>query len=164
MPVLLYRIDERLLHGQVLVGWGARLKLRHYLVVDDDLARSGWEQELYAAGVPEGAEAGFTSTGAAPGRVKALAARPEAGAVLTRGTAAMRALAEEGLLEGARVNVGGLHEAAGRRRALEYVYLGPEEMEDLEAIAARSLSVSARDLPESRTVPLERLLHAARHA
>src|SRR6185503_13153065 len=48
----LYRIDDRLIHGQVVVGWGQPLDLRFVVLVDDEVATSDWEQELYRMGVP----------------------------------------------------------------------------------------------------------------
>lgn len=160
MPLDLFRIDERLLHGQVIVGWGMRLGLERYVVVDDALAESEWEQDLYAAGLPPEASVVFLSEGEIESRLPELIAAAGAGAVLTRSTSAMRAIAETGLLAGRRVNVGGLHEGDGRRKALRYVSLRPDEAEDLRAIAATGARVAARDLPTSRQVGLEELLDA----
>ena len=160
MSVALLRIDERLLHGQVIVGWGMRLGIDHYFIVDDDLAGSAWEQDLYSAGLPEGVTAEFLSTARAIETFEDLDARSGRGGVLTRGTSAMRALAEAGCLEGRRVNLGGLHAGDGRRKALRYVYLRVEEVADLRAIAERAGRVSARDLPTGREVELEELIDA----
>ena len=160
MPLDLFRIDERLLHGQVIVGWGMRLGLERYVVVDDDLADSEWEQDLYAAGLPADASVTFLSLAEIPARLSELVSAEGKGAVLTRSTAAMRAIAEAGLLEGRRVNVGGLHEAEGRTEVLRYVSLRPDEAEDLRAIAASGAQVSARDIPTSRQVDLDELLDA----
>lgn len=135
-----------------------RLRLDHYLVVDDALAESDWEQELYLAGLPEGSEAGFASVADAEDRFREMDGRPGRGALLTRGTRAMRSLAESGLLEGRRVNIGGLHAGPGRTRFLDYVHLRPEEQEDLRVIASRVRRVTARDLPSSREVDLGALL------
>ena len=52
MALELYRIDDRLIHGQVVVGWGQPLDLRFIVLVDDEVAASDWEQELYRMGVP----------------------------------------------------------------------------------------------------------------
>ena len=52
MPVELYRIDDRLIHGQVVVGWGQPLDIGFIVLVDDEVAASEWEQELYRMGVP----------------------------------------------------------------------------------------------------------------
>ena len=66
MALELYRIDDRLIHGQVVVGWGQPLDLRFIVLVDDEVAASDWEQELYRMGVPPDMEVYFdTVTGAA---------------------------------------------------------------------------------------------------
>ncbi len=158
MAIELLRIDERLLHGQVVVGWGERLGLSYYVVVDDALSESGWEQELYAGGLPEGAEAYFLSQEEAARRFRQLDGRPGAGALLTRTTAAMRRLAEAGALADRTVTVGCLGATAGRERALDYVYLSPEEEADLRALAAHVKAVEARDVPSAPAVPLDGLL------
>jgi PTS system mannose-specific IIB component/fructoselysine and glucoselysine-specific PTS system IIB component len=158
MPIELIRIDERLLHGQVVVGWGERLGLSYYVVVDDDLAESDWEQELYAGGLPAAAEAYFLSEVEAARRFRQLDGRPGAGALLARTTAAMRRLAETGVLSGRTVNVGCLGAAPDRRRSLDYVYLSPDEAADLRVLAGRAQRVEARDVPSAQAVALDRLL------
>lgn len=158
MSIDLLRIDDRLIHGQVLVGWGARLGIDHYVVVDDTLADSAWEQELYASALPGGVTVEFIPSLEAVRRFEELGDRGDRVAVLTRGTRAMRDLAEAGHLDGRRVNVGGLHDGPSRERVLDYVYLGAEERADLEAIAARAARVSARDLPTATEVALDALL------
>jgi mannose/fructose/N-acetylgalactosamine-specific phosphotransferase system component IIB len=160
MGLDLFRIDERLLHGQVIVGWGMRLGIRRFVVVDDELATSEWEQELYASGLPETMSVEFLSVEDAIARFTGPEERSEREVVLTRSTAAMRALAEAGVLEGRRVNVGGLHSSASRSRALRYVHLTDAEADDLRTIARHARRVAARDLPESREVGLEELLRA----
>jgi len=160
MALDLFRIDERLLHGQVIVGWGMRLGLERYIVVDDELAGSLWEQDLYSAGLPAGVSVQFLTVIDALVRLPELADRPGRGAVLTRSTDSMRTLAEANLLDGQRVNVGGLHEGMGRRSALRYVSLRSDEVDDLRAMETAGVQVSARDLPTSREVGLEELLRA----
>jgi mannose/fructose/N-acetylgalactosamine-specific phosphotransferase system component IIB len=43
MGIQLYRIDDRLIHGQVVVGWGQPLDIRFLVLVDDLVASSEWE-------------------------------------------------------------------------------------------------------------------------
>ena len=61
MPIELHRIDDRLIHGQVVVGWGQPLELRFLVLVDDEVAASEWEQELYRMGVPPDMRVEFVS-------------------------------------------------------------------------------------------------------
>src|SRR3989442_1561848 len=62
MSIALYRIDDRLIHGQVVVGWGKPLNVRFIVLVDDAVRVSAWEQELYRMGVPADIEVVFAST------------------------------------------------------------------------------------------------------
>ena len=59
MAIELFRIDDRLIHGQVVVGWGQPLDLGFIVLVDDEVASSDWEQELYRMGVPPEMEVYF---------------------------------------------------------------------------------------------------------
>lgn len=158
MTLALFRIDERLLHGQVIVGWGMRLGIDYYVVVDDDLATSDWEQDIYSAGLADRTAVEFVSVADTVERFQELDSRAGRGAILTKGTAEMRALAEAGLLSGRRVNLGGLHGTGSRRRVLTYVHVSPDEEEDLKAIHRASTGVTARDLPTGREVGLEDLV------
>ena len=158
MTLVLFRIDERLLHGQVIVGWGMRLGIDYYVVVDDDLATSDWEQDIYSAGLADRTAVDFVSVAETVQRFHELDSREGRGALLTRGTKDMRALAEAGLLSDRRVNLGGLHGTGSRRRVLTYVHLNPDEEEDLKAIHRTSTGVTARDLPTGREVGLEDLV------
>ncbi len=158
MPVVLYRIDERLIHGQVVMGWGPQLGVEHYVVVDDELATSEWEQDLYRLGLPDTATADFLTVPDARARLSDLDAASRRTVILTRTVAAMSGLAEDNGLRGREVNVGGLHHAAGRTERVPYVYLGPAEEEGLQALAAEGVEVSARDLPGNRAVDLKTLL------
>lgn len=161
MPLELIRVDERLLHGQVVVGWGQRLGLRWYVVADDRLAGSPWEQELYAGGLPEGVEAEFLTVDEAADRLERLEGRPEPGALLVAGTGPLRRLAEAGVLEGRRVNLGCLAADEGRRRVRPYLHLSPSEREDLAAAVRAGVEVHGRDVPSARPVPAREILAAA---
>lgn len=160
MPLELIRVDERLLHGQVVVGWGRRLGLRWYVVADDDLAGSAWEQELYAGGLPEGVEAEFLSVDAAASAVERLDDRPEPGALLLRGTADLRRMAEAGALEDRRVNLGCLAADRGRREVRPWLHLSEREAADVRAAVRAGAEVRAQDLPGTRPVPAREVLEA----
>ncbi len=158
MAIVLFRVDERLIHGQVVVGWGTSLHPQLIVVVDDELAQSAWEQELYCLGLPHGLQARFASVNEARGELPAWRAAPTRVLVLTRDVRTMRRLFEGATPDGAEVNIGGIHFAPGRRAVLPYVYLSDEERDEMARLAEAGVSVSARDLPSSRAVDLAQLL------
>ena len=158
MSVVLYRVDERLIHGQVVLGWGSRLHPQRIIVVDDELAASTWEQDLYTLGVPPEIEAEFSTVEHARAELLRWQERAERIFILTRDVMTMARVAEGGALRGADINIGGLHHAPGRREALPYVYLSAGESSALRALADAGAIVTARDLPATRAVELARLL------
>jgi PTS system mannose-specific IIB component/fructoselysine and glucoselysine-specific PTS system IIB component len=155
---VLFRVDERLIHGQVVVGWGERLKMDRIIVVDDDLHSSSWEQELYCLGVPPSIDTLFVTVEEARRDLPHWREDPRRIVVLVRDLQTLARLAEGGLLRQEEVNLGGIHFATGRERVLPYLFLNREEFMALERIAATGAVLSARDLPGSRMVPLEDLL------
>lgn len=157
MAIELCRIDDRLIHGQVVVGWGQPLDVKFIALVDDEVAGSDWEQELYRLGVPEGMDVYFETVDEAAARYPQFAANDRIGIVLTKDIETMDRLAAR--VPGIRgINVGGLHCRAGRIQKLRYVFLTPEEERALRALAGRGLVVTAQDVPSARPIPLDDLL------
>lgn len=154
MSIELYRVDERLIHGQVVIGWGTALNPKRYVVVDDDLAESDWEQELYALGLPEGLEAIFVSVKDARARLAKWQEDDIPSILLTRDIRTMLELGSEGGLADASINLGGVHHGPGRKQVLAYLYLSDEDRDLLDALEESTRAVSARDLPGSSRVSL----------
>ena len=157
MSIVLFRIDERLIHGQVVIGWGHQLRPDRYAVVDDDLAGSDWEQDLYRLGAGT-ADVVFATTEDARDRLPKWRDDPQRTILLTRDVATMRRLGAGGTLSGEEVNLGGIHHSPGRRELLTYLHLTVEDEDNLVGLAAEGVEVSARDLPDAHRVPLETLL------
>jgi len=156
VTVELFRIDDRLIHGQVVVGWGQPLDIAFIVLVDDTVATSDWEQELYRMGVPPEMEVYFHSAADAIEAVPKYVADSRRGIVLTGDIATMQRLVDGGVVDA--VNVGGIHSRPGRAQRLRYVFLSPDEESQLRALAARGVKVSAQDLPGARSVSLDDLL------
>lgn len=149
MAIKLLRVDERLIHGQVTVGWGGRLRPSAYVVVDDHLVTSQWERELMALGAPPDVDVEFLSVSVARTRVEEWAAPGTGVVILTRDLDHMARLAQGRLLEGNEVNLGGLHHAPGRTEALPYLFLTEHDRDLIVQLEAEGTVVSARDLPGS---------------
>src|SRR5690606_38985448 len=106
VSIVLFRIDDRLIHGQVVVGWGQPLDIGFIVLVDDEVAASDWEQELYRMGVPPDMEVHFESVGSAAARLDEFRRDSRRGILLTGDIDTMRRLVAQavGILA---VNVGG---------------------------------------------------------
>jgi PTS system mannose-specific IIB component/fructoselysine and glucoselysine-specific PTS system IIB component len=157
LGIVLYRVDERLIHGQVVIGWGTQLDPQRYLVVDDLLASSDWEQELYRLSLPESVSAEFASTEQAVQCLPGWQAAAVRSVLLTRDVRTMLALAETGLMGGLTVNIGGIHHAPGRKQVRPYVFIDAADRERLKRLGELGVNVTARDLPGSVGLGLDGL-------
>ena len=162
MPVLLYRVDERLIHGQVVLGWGNQLKPDRYVVVDAELSVSEWEQELYRLALPKQTHAEFWSPALATDHLAQWQASDERTIVLVRNLATAVELASGGALNGATLNLGGLHHSPDRRELLPYLYLDQEDVERVRWLQASGVTVVAQDLPGSPGLDGETLIARGR--
>lgn len=158
MPLSLYRIDDRLIHGQVVAGWGQPLGLGYIVLVDDVVAESDWEQELYRLGVPPSVDVIFATVAQAARDISHYCADARVGILLTGTVEAMLALVKSVDAPIAAVNVGGIHHREGRTQKLRYVFLTSGEERGLAEIQAHGAVVTAQDVPSARPLSLAEIL------
>ena len=157
MGIQLYRIDDRLIHGQVVVGWGQPLNVRFLVLVDDLVASSDWEKELYRMAVPPEMEIYFADVDTAIRDHARYASDPRPGILITGDIADMLRLVK-GVKAIGSVNLGGIHHRAGRAEKLRYVFLSPDEEAKLRALEASGVEVTAQDVPSAHARPLSEVL------
>lgn len=146
-PYLWIRVDDRLLHGQVALGWRHALDPGAFLIVDDATAEDAFASGLFEAALPEGLDLRILDESAF---LDETITRPDPRrtVVLLRGLATLRRLCEAGFPP-ASVNVGGLHHRAGARHYLDYVYLTEQDVADARWLLAKGIALFAQDLPSS---------------
>jgi mannose/fructose/N-acetylgalactosamine-specific phosphotransferase system component IIB len=152
----LIRLDDRLIHGQVVVGWGQPLNAGFIVLVDDEVRDSPWEQDLYRMGVPPTIEVVFASVAEAERGIPKWQADPRTGILLTGDIDTLAAVVAAGGFS--TVNIGGVHHRTGRTERLRYVYLTDEEAEKLRHLAADGVTLTAQDVPSARAVPIREFL------
>ena len=153
MTLALYRIDDRLIHGQVVVGWGQPLNASFIVLVDDEVSSSDWEQDLYRMGVPPQIEVIFASVDQAAAQLSTWEADDRVGILLVGDIDTAVALAQRAP-QVRSFNVGGVHHRTGRRERLRFVYLTDDEAAKLRQLAAGGVEVTAQDVPTARAVPV----------
>jgi mannose/fructose/N-acetylgalactosamine-specific phosphotransferase system component IIB len=149
MGVLLARVDNRLVHGQVLVSWVPRLGIDTILVVDRELVGDPFQRDLL-----EGL--------GAPG-LKIRLVTPEGAALLLAGELRDRKVlvlfagihqAVEAWDAGVAfsvLNLGNVHPTQGSRGLTSSVYLSASDEEELCLLLSRGVRVEARAVPADRS-------------
>jgi mannose/fructose/N-acetylgalactosamine-specific phosphotransferase system component IIB len=156
MTLALVRLDDRLIHGQVVVGWGQPLNANFIVLVDDEVRESLWEQDLYRMGVPGHIEVIFASVSEAAQSIPDWEGEARVGILLAGDIDTLAAVVTSGGLHS--VNIGGVHHRPGRSERLRYVYLTDEEAEKLRRLASNGVQITAQDVPTARAVPIQEFL------
>jgi PTS system mannose-specific IIB component len=153
----LVRVDNRLLHGQVLEAWIPRLACGTVVVADDEAARSTLAQAAMTLCCPEGVPIRVVPM--AQVDFAALAADPDVVLLLVRDVAGLTAAVARGLTPALapRLNLGNVHFAPGRRPVSPSVFLSEGELAALQALAAVGFEVEARAVPTDTPTGLDEL-------
>lgn len=157
MSVLLFRIDDRLIHGQVVIGWGRPLGIDLIILVDDQVAGTPWEQDLYRMAVEPDIEVRFATVAQATAQLGDWQSNGKRGLVLTGDLESMAALRSANPEIVQRINLGGIHHRPGRRERLPFVYLTDQELRTLTTLEEAGAVITAQDLPTTPAVPLRNL-------
>ena len=157
MSIVLCRVDDRLIHGQVVIGWGRPMGINLIILVDDQVAQSDWEQELYRMAVEPDIEVRFVTVAEAINHLEEWQTNGKRGLVLTGDLETMAALhaADPAIVH--RINLGGIHHRPGRRERLPFIYLTDQELSTLTRLEQGGAVISAQDLPTTPAVPLRNL-------
>ena len=154
--ILLVRVDNRLLHGQILEAWLPRLGAKRVVVADDASAASPLARAAMTLCLPPELRAEVLRVDAVD--FAALADAKEGVLVLVRDVAALARAAANGLTpeRAPRVNLGNVHYGPGRRAVTPSVFLDRADVDEVAALARAGFQVEARAVPSDAPVgPLE---------
>ncbi len=157
MSIILYRVDDRLIHGQVTVGWARALEPDMIIIVDDEVASNPWEVKLFQSAVPEPLKVVVWSMADALKELPGAQETDKIGFVLTRDLKAMAALIEGGT-EIPSINLGGLHFSHNKTQILPYISFSSEDIDILKILKDRNVEIDVRDVPTTEKKDIIELL------
>lgn len=147
-PVIaLVRVDNRLLHGQILETWIPKLGIGEVVIADDEAAGSALARAAMTLCVPPELPVRIVALREAPWKALAEGKRPVL--VLLRDVRALAVARGAGLSPelSPRVNLGNVHFAPGRRPVTPSVFLSDAELATLRALSAAGFEIEARSIP-----------------
>jgi mannose/fructose/N-acetylgalactosamine-specific phosphotransferase system component IIB len=156
LSLRLVRIDDRLLHGQVVAVWLRALGAQRIVIVDDATARDDFLREVLTLAAPQGVpvEVHDVATGAA--RLIALAATSEPVIVLARTPRTVLELRHAGVpIE--VVDLGGMGSGPGRRRLHKTISVSPDELRELRELEEMGTRVEIQIVADDRPIPFRSL-------
>ena len=152
--IILYRVDDRLVHGQVVEGWVPHLHAEELAVVSDELAGDEMRRAIMRFATPEGVDLKIMTVD------EAAAYLPEAQASRSKVLLLLPGLAEALALSGKGIkipslNIGGMHYSAGKNLSIgKAIFLSEADCSALRELSSAGIAIEGRGVPSDKPLNL----------
>jgi PTS system mannose-specific IIB component len=153
MGLRLVRVDDRLIHGQVVAIWLKALGARRILIVDDRTARDDFLREVLELAAPAGTDVEIHDLSSGIERVREAAANPDPVFVLMRSPITALRLREAGV-EFPVLNVGGIGAGPTRKPLYRNISASVEELDAMQELERMGTRVELRIVESDKPVQL----------
>ncbi|RKY89049.1 hypothetical protein DRQ09_02020 [candidate division KSB1 bacterium] len=155
--IKLVRIDDRLIHGQVLIGWGEYINPDRFVLCSNEIASNQWEKELYLSSAPSDIKISVFTVDETIENLKKGEFKKEKIILLVESPEILIELLDKGL-EFNSVNIGGMHLKKNGLKILPYIYLDKKDINNFKLLSEKNIKLECQELPDSKKYDLMKLL------
>ncbi|PXZ07608.1 PTS mannose/fructose/sorbose transporter subunit IIB [Gilliamella apicola] len=156
MPINVARIDDRLIHGQVITTWVKNYDIEQVLVINNKVANDKVQQSVLTMSAPPGLKVLVFGVQEFIEILKKTTIKKRTMLLFTN-SIDVDALVDGGLpLE--KLNVGGMRMQDGRHQLSRAVSVTPEEEQAFKNLIAKNVIVEVQMVPKDPIVDLKTLL------
>lgn len=157
MKLVLTRIDNRLIHGQVLEAWVPFVKANCIVVANDDIAGNPLKKMMMQASVPSQMRVEIGTVAESVALLKS--SRLDDCRVLLLFATTTDAVSAYRLgLVYDRLNLGNLQADKGKARFSCTLFLNPTDLDDLELLDQAGIKITSQCLPADSERPWRKLI------
>ena len=153
MPITLFRIDDRRIHGEVVEAWVPYLGTDEIVVVSDEVSGDEVRRAIMRFSTPDGVELKIMSVADA---FKYLNGAPPSGniLVLLPGLKEAADMISKGL-KIRSLNIGGMHYSAGKNFSIgKALFLSEDDRACLKFISDAGVELEGRGVPTDKPINL----------
>lgn len=147
--MLILRVDDRLIHGQVVAGWARPLGIKTLILVSDRVRDDEWTLNAYRLAIPDGID--FFCVGIHDCAVTYAQHKTTNTMIIVASVCEAYRLLEEGITV-PEITIGGLGYREGTREIAPYIYLSEEDINAVVRLFQRGVKVIGKQLPNSATI------------
>ena len=151
MNINVFRIDDRLIHGQIVTKWIKDAAAKMIMVVDDKAAGDKTQQMILKFAVPSGIKLEILSKEDAVKRVNEDQSNTNV-LMLVRNPKEANALVEMGLKIDSIIigNISNSKSEVGRTKLLDYIYVEPGDVEDIRSLECKGIKLEVKAIHEEK--------------
>lgn len=154
--ILLTRVDNRMVHGQVGVTWTKTLGANLIIVADDQAAKDILRQKLMeAVAHSSGAQIRFFSL-AHTATIIYQASSQQRIYIVVNNIHSARLLVEQGVPI-KELNLGNLHYEKGKHMVTKKVYVNEQDIEDISYLLQEKVHIFIQDVPGDTIIKIQKV-------
>lgn len=143
MSIVFTRVEERLLHGQVITAWAKSINFDTFVVVYDESASNDILKSLLEMACPKGKKLYVFDEKTAVDKINAIKGKIF---LIVKSPTTILSLLNNGLIIDS-VNIGSIHYKPDKKEIYKTVYLSEEEVNALKEITDRGITCEIQKLP-----------------
>ena len=155
--IVLTRIDDRLIHGQVVTAWIKQYPVTMILIIDDELSTNRLMERIYKAAAPIGVEIIIKSIDDSIALLKEDPIHGENYLILLKTPDIIERLLDSGIVI-TKVILGGMGAKTGRKKFNRNVSASEDEVESFRRIIDRGTEIIYQLVPNDKAVNISKIL------
>lgn len=156
MPnIMLTRIDNRLIHGQVATQWTNSIGANLILVANDEVASNKMRQGLMDMAAPSGVSTRYFTIEKTINVIGKAADRQKIFIVCETPQDVLKLV--EGGVPIKKVNIGNMHMAEGKRQVATVVCVDDDDVEAFKKLREKGIELEIRKVPSESTEDIEKI-------
>lgn len=153
--LILTRIDDRLIHGQVMTAWMKVMPAKKIIIVDDKVAADDFMKDVLEMAAPAGVKMNICSVEQAIGILNQGLSVPTI--MLAKTPLTLKALIDGGI-ELKAINIGGIGMKEGRKTLYKNIAVTEEERQILKNFIQKGIDVKIQIIPAEKVIDLKNIL------
>ncbi|MDY7000504.1 MAG: PTS sugar transporter subunit IIB [Thermodesulfobacteriota bacterium] len=142
------RIDNRLIHGQIIESWLPFTQSKMIVVANDDSAKDSLRREIMGLAIPRGIQKAFSTVEEIKTFLtEKFGPREDPDVFILFADCGDARRAHKKGLTFSRLNIGNLHYSPGKKQICAHVALGKEDLECLSYFSLRGVKLDFRCVP-----------------
>jgi len=157
MSVVLVRIDDRLIHGQVVENWMKFLKIDHVVVVNDFVASDRMQKSLFSMAVSDHAKISILTITQAKEAILNGQFERDRAMILLVSPQDVLSLIDKGVRI-KEVNVGGMHYSSDKKQILKAISVSKEDIQAFRELDRLGVHLEARMVPDDEKIDIMEII------
>lgn len=157
MGMVLVRIDDRLIHGQVVENWMKFLKINHVIVVNDFVASDRMQKTLFSMAVPDHAKISILTITQAKEAILNGQFEGDKAMLLLVSPQDVLNLINKGVRI-KEVNVGGMHYSPDKKQILKAISVSKQDIQAFQELDKLGVHLEARMVPNDEKIDIMKII------